>query len=61
MKRYLLASILSIVLVASSFGVQAQDYSKYGIGADIPGACSYKSIDAKDYSGRTLNIITHAV
>ncbi len=62
MKRCLLASILAIVLVVSSFGVQAQDYSKkYGIGADIPGACSYKSIDAKDYSGRTLNIITHAV
>ena len=61
MKRYFFASILTIVLVAGSFGVQAADYSKYEIEADIPGPCSYASIDAKDYSGRTLNIITHAV
>ena len=61
MKRYVLASILTFALVAGSFGVQAADYSKYGIEADVPGPCSYASIDAKDYSGRTLNIITHAV
>jgi multiple sugar transport system substrate-binding protein len=61
MKRYFFASILTIVLVAGSFGVHAADYSKYKIEADIPGPCSYASIDAKDYSGRTLNIITHAV
>jgi multiple sugar transport system substrate-binding protein len=61
MKRYLISSIVIICLVASSFGVQAADYTKYGIEADVPGACSFESIDAKDYSGRTLNIITHAV
>jgi multiple sugar transport system substrate-binding protein len=61
MKRYFFASILTIVLVAGSFGVHAADYSKYKIEADIPGPCSYASIDVKDYSGRTLNIITHAV
>ena len=38
----------------------AQDYTQYGIKADVPGICSYAAIDAKDYSGRTLNIITHA-
>ncbi|WP_198947746.1 ABC transporter substrate-binding protein [Haematobacter missouriensis] len=39
----------------------AQDYTQYGIKADVPGICSYAAIDAKDYSGRTLNIITHAI
>ncbi|MCR8548837.1 extracellular solute-binding protein [Salipiger sp. P9] len=39
----------------------AQDYSSYGIKEDVPGACSFAAIDAKDYSGRTLNIITHAI
>ncbi len=39
----------------------AEDYSKYGIKADVPGICSYETIDAKDYSGRTLNVITHAI
>ena len=61
MKRYLISSIVIIFLVASSFGVQAADYTKYGIEADVPGECSFEAIDAKDYSGRTLNIITHAV
>lgn len=37
------------------------DYAKYGNAADIPGACSYEAIDAKDYSGQTLKVITHAV
>jgi multiple sugar transport system substrate-binding protein len=37
------------------------DYAKYGSAADVPGACSYETIDAKDYSGRTLKVITHAV
>jgi len=37
------------------------DYAKYGSTPDVPGACSYEAIDAKDYSGRTLKIITHAV
>lgn len=41
---------------------QEVDYAAtYGIGEDVEGACSYASIDAKDYTGRTLNIITHAV
>lgn len=39
----------------------AADYSKYGIDQDLPGTCNYAAIDAKDYSGRTLNIITHAI
>lgn len=38
-----------------------EDYEKYGTAADVSGACSYEAIDAKDYSGRTLSIITHAV
>ncbi|HEY4193126.1 MAG TPA: ABC transporter substrate-binding protein [Mesorhizobium sp.] len=37
------------------------DYAKYGSATDAPGACSYAAIDAKDYSGRTLKVITHAV
>lgn len=37
------------------------DYAKYGSTPDVAGPCSYASIDAKDYSGRTLSIITHAV
>ena len=41
----------------SQFG----DYAKYGTTSDVPGACSYEAIDQKDYSGRTLKIITHAV
>ena len=39
----------------------AQDYTKYGIKADVEGQCSFASMDAKDYTGRTLNIITHAI
>ena len=37
------------------------DYAQYGTTPDVAGPCSYASIDAKDYSGRTLRIITHAV
>lgn len=54
-----LALILSGALNAPM--AQAEDYSSFGIEADIPGTCSYAAIDAKDYSGRTLNIITHAI
>lgn len=61
MKRFRILLTLSVFLVMSGLSAQASDYTKYGIEADVPGACSYKSIDAKDYSGRTLNIITHAV
>ncbi|MFK5979546.1 MAG: ABC transporter substrate-binding protein [Rhizobiaceae bacterium] len=39
----------------------AQDYSRFGITEDEPGSCNYAAIDAKDYSGRSLNIITHAI
>ena len=61
MKQYFAASILTIFLITGGFSAQAADYSKYGIEKDVPGIGSYESIDAKDYSGRTLNIITHAV
>ncbi len=37
------------------------DYAQYGSAPDVPGACSYEAIDAKDYSGKTLRVITHAV
>ena len=37
------------------------DYAQYGSTPDVAGPCSYASIDQKDYSGRTLKIITHAV
>ena len=38
------------------------DYvAKYGIKEDIPGICSYASIDAKDYTGHEITILTHAV
>ncbi|WP_374383791.1 ABC transporter substrate-binding protein [Dongia sp.] len=37
------------------------DYGAYGKATDVPGACSYADIDKKDYSGRSLKIITHAV
>ena len=38
------------------------DYvAKYGIKEDIPGVCSYASIDAKDYTGHEITILTHAV
>ena len=38
------------------------DYvANYGIKEDIPGICSYASIDAKDYTGHEITILTHAV
>ena len=37
-----------MLLVAGSSGVQAADYTKYGIEADVPGECSFEAIDAKD-------------
>ncbi len=55
------AMLATSALLGSASLVAAQDYSKYGIKEDVPGACSYASIDAKDYSGRTLNVITHAI
>ena len=61
MKRSLIFVLSVLFLVAGVIGAPAADYAKYGIEADVPGMCSFESIDAKDYSGRTLNIITHAV
>ena len=55
------ALLATSALMISAGLAAAQDYSKYGIKEDVPGACSFASIDAKDYSGRTLNIITHAI
>ena len=55
---YLMAALMLVATAAPALGA---DYTKYGIEKDIPGKCSYEAIDAKDYSGRTLNIITHAV
>ena len=44
-----------------SYTAYGEDYAKYGSTTDVPGPCSYESISKKDYSGRTLSIITHAV
>ena len=61
MKRSLTFVLAALFLMVGAAGAQAADYGKYGIETDVPGMCSFESIDAKDYSGRTLNIITHAV
>ncbi|MCF8128933.1 MAG: extracellular solute-binding protein [Deltaproteobacteria bacterium] len=61
MKRFVFSLIVAVFLTTIGFGVQAADYTKYGIEKDVEGECSFEAIDAKDYSGRTLNIITHAV
>ncbi len=53
--------IIVVILMMIVAPAVAADYGKYGIDKDVPGSCSYKAIDAKDYSSRTLNIITHAV
>lgn len=63
---------LASALAAASYGGAAMaqeeidytaygDYAAYGSTPDVPGPCSYESIGQKDYSGRTLTIITHAV
>jgi multiple sugar transport system substrate-binding protein len=67
MKTVRAAMLAATALALSGMGVlfdraaSAADYSQYGIDKDVPGACSYASIDAKNYGGRTLNIITHAI
>jgi len=61
MKRYVISVVVAIFLLTIGVVAQAADYTKYGIEKDIGGECSFEAIDAKDYSGRTLNIITHAV
>ena len=61
MKRSLILWLTVLFLAVGLTGAHAADYGQYGIEADVPGMCSFEAIDAKDYSGRTLNIITHAV
>lgn len=65
MRKHLTSSLSVIALAAagtlSTPTAQAEDYTRFGIKADMPGSCSYEAIDAKDYSGRKLNIITHAI
>lgn len=54
-------ALTSVTLALGAHSATAEDYTRFGIEADMPGTCSYAAIDAKDYSGRTLNIITHAI
>ncbi len=65
MRNTLTGSISALAVAAASLlppaMASAEDYTKYGIEADLPGTCNYAAIDAKDYSGETLNIITHAI
>ena len=49
MKRYVLSLIVAVFLATIGFGVQAADYTKYGIEKDVQGECSFEAIDAKDY------------
>lgn len=58
--KTLLKTTTALLVAASSVSAQ-EDYTRFGIKEDVPGACSFAAIDAKDYSGRTLNIITHAI
>jgi multiple sugar transport system substrate-binding protein len=58
--KSLLKTTTALLVAASSVSAQ-EDYTRFGIKEDVPGACSFAAIDAKDYSGRTLNIITHAI
>ncbi|MFK3965913.1 ABC transporter substrate-binding protein [Ensifer adhaerens] len=68
LKNFLYASACALATTVAS-GAQAAeidysqfgDYAKYGKAEDVPGACSYEAIDKKDYSGRTLKVISHAV
>lgn len=61
MKSRLLISMASTIAMTTASTALAEDYTRFGIAGDVAGPCSYASIDAKDYSGRTLDIITHAV
>ena len=55
-------ALWTAALSACLFGTAAaKDYTEYGIDEDVPGPGSYETIDGKDYSGRKLTIITHAV
>lgn len=44
-----------------SYTAYGSDYAKYGSARDVPGPCSYDAISKKNYAGRTLSVITHAV
>ena len=57
LKRTLLLSSALCVSGGAGFAISEE----VGIGPDIPGMCSFEAIGAKDYSGRSLNIITHAI
>ncbi len=59
--KLLMGAVSALAIVSASTGYSQEDYTRFGIEADIPGMCSYASMDAKDYSGRTLNIISHAI
>jgi multiple sugar transport system substrate-binding protein len=65
MKNLTIGSISAIAIAAagalSPTIAAAEDYTKYGIAEDLPGTCNYAAINAKDYSGRTLDVITHAI
>lgn len=58
LRLFATAGLAALMLAAPA---RSQDYSSYGIPSDLPGTCNYAATDAKDYSGKTLNIITHAV
>ena len=62
-RTVLAAGVLGAFGVAMTMPAFAEtDYvAKYGIKQDHPGICSYASIDAKDYTGHEITILTHAV
>lgn len=72
MKRLLflmtLACALTIMMASAaasdrmiSYAKYGQKYAKYGSVPDGDGMCSYGAIDKKDYSGKTLTVISNAV
>ena len=62
-RAVLAAGVLGAFGVAMTMPAFAEtDYvANYGIKEDVPGVCSYASIDAKDYTGHEITILTHAV
>lgn len=67
-KQFLKTSICALAISIAQGAAAADidygaygDYAKYGSTPDVAGACSYEAIDQKDYSGRTLKVISHAV
>lgn len=56
-------TLLATTAAVTFGGTQAlaEDFKRFGIEKDIAGACSYAAISKKNYKGRTLSIITHAV